>query len=100
MKISDTFIMKVSMRGSLIVFIERKYLLAFRITTILISLPFLHDIYIVLATNVADSGRYIAERGEDWGYYAYLFKKFAFAFLFLWLGTFGSRDKSLSKNDS
>lgn len=88
------------MRGPLIVFIEKRYLLAFRITMIFISLPFLHDIYTVLATDVADSGRYIAERGEDWGYYAYLFKKFAFAFLFLWLGTFGSRDKFLSKNDS
>ncbi|RUO57836.1 hypothetical protein CWI71_11665 [Pseudidiomarina insulisalsae] len=58
------------------------------------SLPFLHDVYLIMASGIADSGEYIVQRGDGWGYYAYLFKKSAFAFLFIWLATLGTKEKS------
>lgn len=84
----------MSNRAPLVVYLDKKYLLAFRITMLLVSLPFLHDVYLILASGIADSGEYIVNRGEGWGYYAYLFKKSAFAFLFIWLGTLGAKGKS------
>lgn len=86
-------------REPLVVYLDKKFLLAFRITMLIVSLPFLHDIYTVLSTGVANSGGVITEKGEGWGYYAYLFKKLAFAFLFIWLGTFGAKDKTQAPKD-
>lgn len=71
----------MSNRAPLVVYLDKKYLLAFRITMLLVSLPFLHDVYLILASGIADSGKYIVSRGEGWGYYAYLFKKISVCFL-------------------
>ncbi len=85
--------------GPLVVYLDKKYLLAFRITMIIVSIPFLQDVYVVLSTGIANSGGVITEKGEGWGYYAYLFKKLAFALLFLWLGSFGAKDKTKASSE-
>lgn len=83
----------MSNRKPLVVYLDKKYLVAFRITMLVVSLPFLNDVYLIIDSGIADSGEYIINRGEGWGYYAYLFKKSAFAFLFIWLGTLGAKEK-------
>ncbi len=80
----------------LIVDIDKKYLLVFRITMFLASIPFIVNIYDTIVNEMAISGKYIYPK-ENWGYYAYLFKELAFSFLFLWLATFGSREKDGSR---
>ncbi|WP_411359647.1 hypothetical protein [Pseudidiomarina salilacus] len=82
----------MSNKNRLVAYVDKKYLFAFRVTMLLVSLPFFYDIFMVLASGIADSGGYIFKRGEHWGYYAYLFKESSFAFLFVWLGTLGSKE--------
>lgn len=79
-------------RKPLVVYLDKKFLTAFRILMIIVSIPFLHDVYTVFSSEVANSGGVVTKKGEGWGYYAYLFKKLAFAFFFIWLGTFGAKD--------
>lgn len=74
------------------VYLKRKYVLAFRIVMLLVSWPFIFDVYQVIVAGSANLGTHIAVRGEDWGYYAHLSKKGIFALFFLWLGTFGTKD--------
>ena len=89
----------ISTRTPLVVYLDKRYLLAFKICMLLVSLPFLYDVFIILSSGLADSGEYVVKRGEGWGYYAYFFKKSAFAFLFVWLGTLGSKEKLNTPED-
>ena len=89
----------MSKRARLVVYLDKRYLLAFKICMLLVSLPFLYDVFIILSSGIADSGAYVVKRGEGWGYYVYLFKKSAFAFLFVWLGTLGSKEKLNTPED-
>lgn len=81
------------------IYIDKKYILAFRIIMLLISWPFVVDVYEIISTGIADTGKYISVKGEDWGYYAYLSKKLAFSLFFIWLGSFGVQDKALASDD-
>jgi hypothetical protein len=74
--------------------LEKKFVIPFRIVMILIALPFALEAYNVVTTGVADRGIDVVSRGEHWGYYAHLAKHASFALLFLWLGSFGVRDKA------
>jgi len=58
----------------------------------LASIPFMTNIYDTIVSGIAISGKYTYPK-ENWGYYAYLFKELAFSFLFVWLATFGSKEK-------
>lgn len=73
--------------------LDKRYIVPFRLIMLLIAVPFAMEVYEVLATGVADKGSYVVTRGEHWGYYAHLAKYLAFALLFLWLGSFGVKDK-------
>lgn len=78
----------------LIIKVNKKYVSFLKLVMLAVAIPFLLDVYDLLATGIADTGRYTSIRGEDWGYYAYLFKKLAFLSFFLWMGSFGILAKS------
>jgi len=75
--------------------LDKKYIVPFRIIMLLIAVPFAIEVYEVLTTGIADKGSYTITRGEDWGYYAHLGKYLSFALFFLWLGSFGVKDKAV-----
>jgi hypothetical protein len=75
------------------VYLDKKYLLAFRVAMILVALPFILNVYETLTSGVALDGKFTFIQGEHWGYYSYLSKNLAFSFLFLWLGLFGTEEK-------
>ena len=75
--------------------LDKKYIAPFRIIMFLIAVPFAVEVYDVLATGIADKGSYVIARGEHWGYYAHLGKYVSFALFFLWLGSFGVKDKQV-----
>lgn len=81
-------------RTPLIIYMEKAYILPFRIIMFVVALPFLSDLHQAWSTGVANTSNYPAVRGENWGFYVYLFKQSAFSFFFIWLGTFGVKDKS------
>ncbi|WP_259366903.1 hypothetical protein [Colwellia sp. BRX8-7] len=74
--------------------LKSEYLWFFRIAMILVSLPFVFNVYETLATSIALDGKYTFVKGEHWGYYAYLSKHMAISLFFFWLGTFGSKVKT------
>ncbi|MCL1065711.1 hypothetical protein L2735_02670 [Shewanella olleyana] len=74
-------------------YIKAKWVWPIRIICLFISAPFLHKVYTAFSTGIAESSRYTSVQGEDWGFYAFVFKYMAFAFLFVWLGTFGTKEK-------
>lgn len=74
--------------------LKSEHLWFFRIAMILVSLPFVFNVYETLATSIALDGKYTFVKGEHWGYYAYLSKHMAISLLFFWLGTFGSKVKT------
>ena len=80
--------------------LDRKYILPFRIIMLLIAAPFVAEVFEVLTTGVADRGIDVIARGENWGFYAHLAKYTSFALLFLWLGSFGVKDKTASTRDN
>lgn len=61
---------------------------------LLISIPFILNSYETILNGIAISGKYTYPK-ENWGYYAYLFKELTFSLLFLWLATFGTRQKDV-----
>jgi uncharacterized membrane protein len=71
----------------------------FRVLCLILSIPFIYKIYVALSTGVATSGRYTYDQGGHWGFYAYVFKYVAFAFLFVWLGTLGTQKKQKDTNE-
>jgi hypothetical protein len=75
------------------VYVEKKYLWPLRIATIIVSLPFVLNVYQTLVSSVANDGVYTFVKGEHWGYYAYLSKHLTISALFLWLGLFGIKEK-------
>lgn len=77
----------------LVVYLDEKYLLSFKLIMLLISAYFLYEAYIVYETGIADKGSYVIRVGEHRGYYSFLMKKCAFGLFFMWLGTFGSKKK-------
>ena len=77
----------------IIVELEVKYLWPFRIVMILVSMPFILNVFETITTNVALDGKFTFVKGDHWGYYVYLLKHIAFSSLFIWLGTFGSKVK-------
>lgn len=80
------------------VFLEKKFLLGFRLIMLLIAMFFLMGAY-----EIYSSGESFGRGGnhavlgesstENFAYYAELIKELVFAILFIWLGTFGSRSK-------
>jgi hypothetical protein len=80
--------------------LDKRFITPFRIVMILIALPFAIEVYDVLNTGVADRGIDVIARGEHWGYYAHLAKYASFALLFLWLGSFGVRDKAATNRST
>ena len=78
--------------------LDKKYIVPVRAIMFLVSAPFVVEVYDVISTGIADKGSYIVTRGEDFGYYAHLAKYLAFAFFFLWLGSFGVADKEVVTN--
>lgn len=80
-------------------YVTKTYVIPIKILLILVSVPFIINIYDTLTTNIAISGNFTFVKGEHWGYYSYLFKNFALSFLFLWLGSFGVKDKRNKKSD-
>lgn len=74
------------------VYLERKYILPFRMVMLLATVPFLINMYDAINTGIAFSGRYYVEAYTS-GFYVYLLKQGAFLLLFLWLGTFGVSKK-------
>ena len=71
------------------VYLDKKYLIPFRLVMLLVSLPFVIDIYVALDTGF--SGGRIAFSSGEFGYYSYISKKAAFSAFFLWLASFGSK---------
>lgn len=82
------------------IFVEKKFLLPLRIVLLLVAMPFLFDAYEVLISGVADNGKTVRIRGQDWGYFLYLGKKVAFALFFIWLATGGLKEKEKQENAS
>lgn len=60
---------------------------------LLAALPYLVNTYEVLVQGSADLGTHVAVKGDDWGYYARLFKNIAFLLFFVWLATFGVKER-------
>ena len=83
----------------LVVEINKKYLMGFKVAMIMISVPFVIDAY-----EIYKSGSYINKdgfeyiRGESRGYYSFLVKKAVYASFFIWLGTFGSKCKATDES--
>lgn len=76
------------------IYVEKKYIDAVRVIMVLISLPFLANVYDVLAQGYVDHGSYVINRGEHWGYYTNVLKNGTFALFFWYLATFGVKPKS------
>ncbi len=78
------------------VYLDRKYLVGFRIIMLLVACFFLVEAYEIYSSGEAISRRNVATLGvsesEDFAYYSALGKKLAFGLFFTWLGTFGSTD--------
>jgi hypothetical protein len=76
------------------VYLEKKFLLAFRFLMIFVALYFLWPIY-----NAFDKGYIIAKGSKssmnDMSFYFFVFKDLLIAALFIWLGTGGAREKKL-----
>lgn len=76
------------------VFVEKKYMLALRIIFFLVSLYFYKEVYQILSTGVAISGRKIANIDvNSSNYYAILFKYVVFAVVFTCLTFFSVKEK-------
>jgi hypothetical protein len=73
--------------------VEKKYLWPLKIILILISLPFILNVYNIYVSGVAESGQYTFVQGEHRGYYSHLFKHLVISLLLLWLGLFGINAK-------
>jgi hypothetical protein len=94
-KIRGRFSIPKGRLGLIEIPLDKKYIVPFRAIMLIVAAPFVVEVYDVLRTGIADKGSYIVTRGEDFGYYAHLAKYLAFAFLFLWLGSFGVADKKV-----
>lgn len=74
------------------VYLEKKFLLAFRMLMIFVALYFLWPVY-----NAFDNGYIIAKGSKnsinDPSFYFFVFKELLIAALFIWLGTGGAREK-------
>ena len=81
------------------IFVEKKFLWPLRLVLLSVAIPFLLDAYEVLISGVADNGKIVRIRGQDFGYFLYLGKKVIFAIFFVWLATGGLKEKDTkSKN--
>ena len=58
-------------------YLNKKYILGFRIVMLFCSYPFMLKVYEALINGYATMPNSIAVQGENWGYYAYLFQKIA-----------------------
>lgn len=76
------------------VYLEKKFLLAFRFLMIFVALYFLWPIY-----NAFDKGYIIAKGSKssmnDMSFYSFVFKDLLIAALFIWLGTGGAERRNL-----
>lgn len=75
------------------VYLERKFLYAFKVVMILVAVPFALEFYEILTTQKATLRTVTVSQGEHWGFYAELIKNGSIALFFLWLGTLGSKEK-------
>ena len=91
---SEKKLIPVGSHGLIELPLDKKYIAPFRVVMLLIASPFALEAYDVLVSGFADNGSYVLARGEDWGYYAHLAKYASLALLFLWLGSFGVKDKA------
>ncbi len=82
------------------VYLERKYLLTFRIVMLLIAMHFVEDLFITISTGVAEVRSSAFIRGEHWGYYAHTFKVSMIVIVFVWLGSFGAKEKAAEEFDN
>ena len=74
------------------VYLEKKFVLAFRLLMIFVALFFLWPIY-----DAFNSGYVVAKGSKrmegEMSFYTYLIKELVIAALFIWLGTGGVREK-------
>ncbi len=74
------------------VYLEKKFLLAFRLLMLFVALYFLWPVY-----KAFDQGYIIAKGSKssinDTSFYFFVFKELLIAALFIWLGTGGSKEK-------
>ena len=80
--------------------VEKKYYWQFKILMLIIAAPFLYDLYVIISTEVAISGKFTFVKGEHRGYYSELFKNLTISILFLWLGLFGTKVKSVNDKNN
>lgn len=79
----------------LVVELNKKYLIGFKIIMFLISIPFVVDAYEICITGsyVNKYGHEYTPEGPTRGFYSYLIQKIVFAMFFIWLASFGSTVK-------
>ena len=62
--------------------LSKKQLWFFRFGMILVSVPFVLNLFETITTNVATDGKFTFVKGEHWGYYSYLGKNIVFSDFF------------------
>jgi len=80
------------------VYLEKKFLLAFRCLMIFVALFFLWPIYIAFNDGYV-IGKGSKRMASELSFYSYLLKEFFIASLFIWLGTGGAREKKADEDD-
>ncbi len=83
------------------IYVNRRYLWAFRTVIFLAAAPFLIDLYQAIMTGVVQDGRTTATEEDRKLFYSTMFKKLTCAMLLLWLCTGGlvAKEEGLKKMD-
>lgn len=79
------------------IYVDKKYLLSFKLVVLILALPFLYKVYDLITTGMVIDGEHTFIKGEDSGFYSYLINYITFSALLLWLGFFGFKDKATKK---
>jgi len=76
------------------VYLEKKYLLAFRAVMLMVAVPFFITVYKALISgSIETRSGAIETLGNGSGFYIIILEKIAFILFFIWIGTFGSAEK-------
>ncbi len=80
------------------VYLEKKFLVAFRCLMIFVALSFLWPIYTALNDGYVMTKGSKSIAGQP-SFYLHLLKELLIASLFIWLGTGGAREKKADEDD-
>ncbi len=92
-KNSSKYRTPVGKHGLIEISLKKRYVAPLRVVALLLSLPFLKELFEIVVTGEANMKGLLVVRGENWGYYAELCKVLLFSLFLLWLGTLGVKAK-------